>query len=230
MPRTRGRNTNQATSINEPNDVRTSIKFNYSENFNRVVELNTENYNRWRTKILHLLSINNIIAYITKEKVKKLRKKDIQGDLSEYIEDEFDDTLVYDKNTSIIDINNDITTKWIILNSLGEKTQDIIQGANKTAFELWKILKRSFTKNINTRKLELKNKLDNLKYNTDIDINIFIADLQNIFDELEKIDNDIESNIKAGILNRSLPEELRWINVFQFKDDWNKCSEYVMNM
>jgi len=32
------------------------------------------------------------------------------------------------------------------------------------------------------------------------------------------------------ILNRSLPEELCWINVFQFKNDWNKCSEYVKDV
>jgi len=124
---------------------------------------------------------------------------------------------VYDKNTNVVDIKNDIKTKWIVLNSIGEKTQDIVQRSNKTAFELWKILKRSFTKNINTRKLELKNKLDNLKYNPEVDINIFISGLQNTIDELEKIDNDIKSSVKVGILNRSLPEELHWINVFQFK-------------
>jgi len=124
---------------------------------------------------------------------------------------------VYDKNTNVVDIKNDIKTKWIVLNSIGEKTQDIVQRLNKTTFELWKILKRSFTKNINTRKLELKNKLDNLKYNPEVDINIFISGLQNTIDELEKIDNDIKSSVKVGILNRSLPEELHWINVFQFK-------------
>jgi len=80
---------------------------------------------------------------------------------------------------------------------------------------------------INTRKLESKNKLDNLKYNPEVDINILMAVLQNTIDELERIDNDdIESSVKVDILNRSLPEELRWINVFQFKNDWNKCSKY----
>jgi len=43
--------------------------------------------------------------------------------------------MLYEKNTSSIDINNDITAKWIILNSLGEKTQDIVQGGSKTALE-----------------------------------------------------------------------------------------------
>jgi len=104
-----------------------------------------------------------------------------------------------------------------------------VQRSNKNAFELLRILKRSFTKNINTRKLELKNKLDNLKYNPEVDINIFIAELQNTIDELKKIDNDIEPSIKVGILNRSLREELRRINEFQFKNDWNKCSEYFKN-
>jgi len=69
-------------------------------------------------------------------------------------------------------------------------------------------------KNINTCKLEHKNKLDNLKYNPEVDINIFITELLNTIDEHEKIDNEIELSVKAGILNRSLPEELRWINVF----------------
>jgi len=55
---------------------------------------------------------------------------------------------------------------------------------------------------------------DNLKNNPEIDIKILIGELQNNIDKLEKIDNDIEPSVKAGILNRSLPEELRWINVF----------------
>ena len=52
---------------------------------------------------------------------------------------------------------------------------------------------------INTRKLESKNKLDNLKYNQEVDINIFKVELQNIIDRLEKIDNNIESNVKEVV-------------------------------
>jgi len=37
-----------------------SITFNYSDNFNRVIELSTENYPCWRMNILHLLMINNL--------------------------------------------------------------------------------------------------------------------------------------------------------------------------
>jgi len=54
-----------------------------------------------------------------------------------------------------------------------------------------------------------KNKINNLKFNINDDIHIFLATLQNLIDELERIDFDISDNIKVGILNRSLPENLR---------------------
>jgi len=54
--------------------------------------------------------------------------------------------------------------------------------------------------------MEIKKKLNSLKYNEEQDINIFIATLQNLIDELENIDHDMEPSIKAGILNRALPE------------------------
>jgi len=46
MANTRRTNRNQVITIEEPIDIRPTIKFNYSENFNRIVELNTENYIR----------------------------------------------------------------------------------------------------------------------------------------------------------------------------------------
>ena len=69
------RRNRQTINIDSNQIVTPSINFNYSENFNRVVELTPENYNRWKTKMLYLLSINNIVSYITQEKVKKIRKK-----------------------------------------------------------------------------------------------------------------------------------------------------------
>jgi len=59
------------------------------------------------------------------------------------------------------------------------------------------------------------------KFNINNDINKFLANLQNLFDELEKIDNDIPQNTKIDILNQSLPNNLRFINVFQYSN-WKK--------
>jgi len=226
----RGRpSSNNPTNPIVPNTERT-ISFNYSENFNKVIELDTDNYSTWKNKRLYLLTINNITDYVIANRIKKLRKRDVKENLNNYIIDKFDDTLVYDIGTSEIDIKNDITTKWMIINSLGEKTQKLIEGNGKTAYDIWKILQESFNKSLGRRKMELKEKLNNYKYDEDQDINIFIANLQNLIDELERIDNDMSDSTKVGILNRSLPDNLRFINVFQYKDNWTKCCKYVKNI
>ena len=221
------RRTNQVINDEATNNPRKVVNFNYSENFNRVIELTTENYPRWKGNMLYLLTINDLVLYATKEKIKKLRKKDIKEDISNYTEDQFDNSLVYAKNTNENDINNDITTKWIILNSLGEKTQKIVKGNGKTSYQIWKLLEKSFTKSNESRKLELKKKLNELKFDEEQDINIFVADLQNSIEELEKIDADLNISTKIGILNRALPENLRFINVFQHSNNWEKCLDYV---
>jgi len=179
------------------NNIRNTITFNYSENFNRVTELNIENYTTWRRNILYLLNINKLTKYVLIPIIKKLKKKDIKGNINEYIEDQFDDTFVYEKNTTINDIDNDITTKWIIINSLGEQTQSIIEGNEKSAYEIWKLLKESFTKSKEQRKIELTKKIENLKFDNK-DISIFIANFQNLFNEIAKFDSEISDSSKIG--------------------------------
>jgi len=102
----RQRNSN-STVINDNNDSnQKNITFSYSENFNRVVELTVENYTSWRTKALYLLMINNLEFYVTSEKLKKLRKRDINDDIDNYLEYKFNNNIVYDKNTTLLDIKN----------------------------------------------------------------------------------------------------------------------------
>jgi len=91
------------------------INFTYSENFNRVVELTSENYPDWRTNILYLLMINNLESYALTRKVKKkLRRRDIKDDPDDYLTDQFDPSLLYDKETSLLDIKSDVMVKLII--------------------------------------------------------------------------------------------------------------------
>ena len=56
-----------------------------------------------------------------------MRKKDIKEDINKYIKDKFSNSLVYDIGTTQADIKNDIMVKWIINNSLGKKTKEIIK-------------------------------------------------------------------------------------------------------
>jgi len=92
---------------------------------------------------------------------------------------------------------------------------------------MWNFLQESFTLGDEHRKMILKNRINFLKFNINDDIHIFLATLQNMLDELEIIDSDISDNTKVGILNRALPENLRWINVFQFNNNWKECCNYL---
>jgi len=114
---------NQPIVINENNDINNKgINFNYFESFSRIVELTSDNYVSWKNNMLFLLTINNLENYVIQEKVKKLKKRHIRDDINDYIDDKFDNTLVYDKETNLLDIKNDIIVKWILLNTLGERT------------------------------------------------------------------------------------------------------------
>jgi len=101
MPRPK--NQTQIITIDD-NNILKGIMLNYSESFNRVIELSIENYTEWKTNILYLLCINNLDSYVTKEKIKKRRKKDINDNLDKYIQNKFDETLVYEKKVSNEDI------------------------------------------------------------------------------------------------------------------------------
>ena len=86
--------------------------------------------------MLYFLTINNLENYVIQEKVKKLKKRHIRDDINDYINDKFDNALVYDKETNLLDIKSDIIVKWILLNTLGERSKRIIEGQGKTAYQI----------------------------------------------------------------------------------------------
>jgi len=92
---------------------------------------------------------------------------------------------------------------------------------------MWNFLQESFTLGDEHRKMILKNRINFLKFNINDDIHIFLATLYNMLDELEIIDSDISDNTKVGIPHCALPENLRWINVFQFSNNLKECCNYL---
>ena len=57
MPRRNQTNTNSVINEEGNEPKRNIITFNYSESFNRIIELNTENYNGWsRKKIISFVN------------------------------------------------------------------------------------------------------------------------------------------------------------------------------
>jgi len=120
---------------------------------------------------LYLLIINKLTKYVLHPIVKKLRKRDTREELTDYQGNQFDSSLVYEKNTKNINIINDISAKWIIINGLVEQTQKLINGNEKTTSQIWNIFfQESFTKSKERRKIEIQNKIETIKLDTMTDI------------------------------------------------------------
>eukprot|EP00833_Pecoramyces_ruminatium_P014527 jgi/Orpsp1_1/1188559/evm.model.d7180000065738.1 len=225
MPRkNQNQNQNQIPSV--ISNMVPGINFTYSENFNKITELNTENYLSWKTSMLHFLYLNNLIEYVLTERIVKFKINKIEN-LENYTIDKINPTLAYSKKIDPNEIKLDNATKWVILNSLGDNSKKLIETRRKTTYESWKILENSFTKGKEQLYAEINEKLNNLKYDSVIDINIFITTLENLFDELEFINKSLTDEIKVGIFYRPLAYNLRWINVFQFKDNWLQCQTFA---
>ena len=126
--------TNDSTTNDSTTNV-PGISFIYTDNFNRITDLSTENYPIWRSNLLYLLDINNLIDYVTTEKVKKIKKNKISN-IDDFIVEKLDKSVAYPKSTDPLDIRNDNITKWVIINSLGNETRKIIENRGKTAFEI----------------------------------------------------------------------------------------------
>jgi len=109
---------NHRNSRDNQNNYTNGVTFNYSDNFNRIVKLNSSSYNSWRTNTLFFLDINNLSDYVTESKMQKFIRNKIDGDINEFIIniDKLDKSVVYNKSTNPTDIKNDTITKWIILN------------------------------------------------------------------------------------------------------------------
>jgi len=78
MTRRRGRA--QSFTVNESNNTRKLVNFNYSENINRITNFITENYRRWKGNMIHILNFNGLLTYVTTD------KRDVKNNLENYID------------------------------------------------------------------------------------------------------------------------------------------------
>ncbi|KAG4084340.1 hypothetical protein H8356DRAFT_1377925 [Neocallimastix lanati (nom. inval.)] len=86
-------NSDQQLSMNKKIFAQKAFLLSIPENFNQIIELSSENYQNWRTNLLYLLMINNL---------------NIRNNLDDYLENRFDPNLVYDQDTSLLDIKNNV--------------------------------------------------------------------------------------------------------------------------
>jgi len=79
------------------------------------------------------------------------------------------------------------------------------------------MLKKSFTKSNESRRLELKKKINEMIFRKEQEINIFVIDLQNTIEEQEKINEDLNKNTKVGILNNFIKFNIERHTIFIFQ-------------
>jgi len=65
--------------------------------------------------------------------------------------------------------------------------------------------------------LELKKKINEMIFQKEQEINIFVIDLQNTIEEQEKINEDLNKNTKVGILNNFIKFNIERHTVFIFQ-------------
>jgi len=65
--------------------------------------------------------------------------------------------------------------------------------------------------------LELKKKINEMIFQKEQEINIFVIDLQNTIEEQEKINEDLNKNTKVGILNNFIKFNIERHTIFIFQ-------------
>lgn len=76
------------------------------------------------------------LDYVTYKKLGKLIERDLRGNTSNNINNQFNESLDYYIWTTESDINNDITSNWKILNDLEENLKNLVLVYGKTVYQV----------------------------------------------------------------------------------------------
>jgi len=81
------------------------------------------------------------------------------------------------------------------------------------------------------RIIEIKDQLENISYGSENDINLFISELNMLFDKLEDLDRRLTKENKFNYLYTAIPTQISMgIGFTSFKGKWEDASEYLKTM
>jgi len=189
--------------------------------------LTSNNYRLWLTDMDLLLVINDVDDYVYEEKVKVIKKNKIaKENLKKYKKVRGCDDLYYEKDVTKEMIKLDSLAKHLINNSISDEIKIKLDFQRSSAYQIWNILKASNTRSNEERKLELKNKLENMKYNKENDISLFIEEMNNIFNELSSLEMEISDEKKFEYLYLALPYEITLeVNIMDHDGKWEDVTK-----
>ena len=191
-------------------------------------KMDSKYYKVWVSDMDLLLSSRDLDQYIYEESIKIVTLKDSDTDKSGYTKIRGTSYHYYDKGTTPEQIKGDRRAKNYISLNLDDETKSKINFKTNTAFNVWKILKGSFEKGDEEKKLNLLKKLDTLEFDRNGDIEMFLSDLNNTFTELEELKYEVSEEKKFNYLYNSLPEDIaQSTSIITYQDKFNEGCEHL---
>ena len=193
--------------------------------------LTRDNYRLWLQEIDLLLTINGVGDYIRKEKIKTVEKIEASDKTKiDLIKVEGKKNFYYTKDVTTEMLVDDAKAKYYLLNSISDNIKIRIDFKSNTAYQIMKIIKAMNTKSTEVRKHELKETLNNMRYSMDDDITLFITEMENIFNELDKINNTLSEEKKFNYLYTALPNEITVeTGIIQHVGNWDEATKLLKN-
>jgi hypothetical protein len=156
-----------------------------------------ENYKIWAPEVINILSMHHLDNYLFEEYLKKIRISEIsKEDIGNYTRIPGDKRRIYDISVTEDMIDDDKHAKFIIDRSVSESVKRKINFGKYTSFELWKILKNSYSESKGERRRKLMGNLATVRYDRNEDFVIFITNLNETFDELEELGESFNNQEK----------------------------------
>jgi len=183
---------------------------------------NRGNFRLWSKEMKLLLNYHGLKKYITKETFKFVRSYEIpKGEETKY--KKVEDPSVYYIKMEITDeqIESDNETKFYFNNSISEEIKQSLNFDTRTAYQICKIIEGMNIKGKEERIIEIKDQLENITYDPENDISLFIYELNMLFDELEDLDHRLTKEKKFNYLYTAILTQISMeISLISFKGKW----------
>jgi len=191
-------------------------------------ELSSSNFITWQMFARGILRSYGLEDWVLTDHTPKIRgidQMDIDG--SEYLKVPNEFNTYYKKTVSKEDLVIDGNVQFIIRSTLGPKSLMDIQNQTLTAYQIWKTLEKIYLGNDITKRNDLIEETNNMKYNPKTSISRFIDKISSNINNLECLGVMITEDEKADLLYRALPDQYRLMGILEQKD-WKSTLEYTL--
>jgi len=152
--------------------------------------------------------MHHLDNYLYEEYLKKIRILEISNvDIENYSKIPGNKRRIY-KSVKEDMIDDDKHAKFIIDRSVSESVKRKIKFGKYASFELWKILRDSYSESNGERRSRLMGNLATMRYDRSEDFVIFITNLNETFDELEELGESFNYQEKFNYLYKMLPQSI----------------------